>query len=96
MSFVNLFITNNFSEHACEQTTQFQTQTPVTVPELKRFLGLMFVTQTINKPALKLCWSKDPVFKCQCFKKTIAQTTLKVFCHFSTSVTAAGVTSLIN
>jgi hypothetical protein len=96
MTFVNLFITNNFSEHVCEQTTQFQTQTPVTVPEMKRFLGLIFVTGIINKPVLTLSWSKDPVLKCQCFQKQSPRTILKVFCHFSILVPAAGVTPIIN
>jgi hypothetical protein len=39
----------------------------VTVPELKKFLGLMFVTEVIEDPNLKLCWTEVPVFETPVF-----------------------------
>jgi hypothetical protein len=47
-----------FTKHS-----QFQIWTPITVPELEKFWGLMFVTRIINKSALKLYWFNDHVFQ---------------------------------
>jgi hypothetical protein len=37
------------------------------VPELKQFLGLVFVTGIIEKPDLKMYWTVDPVFETPIF-----------------------------
>jgi hypothetical protein len=50
----------------------FRTCTPVTVPELKKFFGLMFVSGTTDMSNLKLHWAEDPVFGTSIFSKTMA------------------------
>jgi hypothetical protein len=96
MSFVNLFITDEFFEFICDQTNLYaeqiisaaprpftkyslvQTWKPVTVPELKQFLGLVFVTGIIEKPDLKMYWTVDSVFETPIFSKLCSGTISKV------------------
>jgi hypothetical protein len=68
--------------------SQFQTWTPVTVSELKAFLGLVFVTGIIDKPTLNIYWSEDPVFETPIFSKTMVRNrfeSILSFLHFSDS-----------
>jgi hypothetical protein len=104
ISFVNVFITDEFFEFICDQTnlhaeqvisaaphpfmkySLVQTWKPVTVPELKQFLRLVFVTGIIEKPDLKIYWTVDPVFETPIFfQKLHSGTISKVFCHLSDS-----------
>jgi hypothetical protein len=60
----------------------------VTLPELKKFLGLMFVTRIIDKPNLKLYWTEYPIFETPIFSKTMARNhfeSILPFLHFSDS-----------
>jgi hypothetical protein len=106
MSFVNLFITDEFFEFICDQMNLYaeqfisaaprlfmkyslvQTWKPVTVPELKQFLGLVFVTGIIEKLDLKMYWTADPVFETPIFSKTMFRNrfeSIMSFLHFSDS-----------
>jgi hypothetical protein len=106
ISFVNLFITDEFFEFICdwmnlyvEQVTSVvphplmkysvvQTWKPVTMPELKQFLGLVFVTGIIEKLDLKMYWTVGPVFEIPIFSKTMFRNhfeSIMSLLHFSDS-----------
>jgi hypothetical protein len=106
ISFVNLFITEEFFEFICDQLNLYaeqvisavpcpfmkyslvQTWKRVTVPELKQFLGLMFVTSIIEKPDSKMYWTVDPVFETLIFSKTMFRNSFESIMsllHFSDS-----------
>jgi hypothetical protein len=71
----NVYVNQVISAAPCPFTkhSQIQTLTPVTLPELKKFLGLMFVNGIISKPTLKFYWSEYPVFETPVFTKTMTR-----------------------
>jgi hypothetical protein len=87
MSFVNLFIANNFLEYVYDQTNLYASQVisaaPCPFTKHSQFqtwtaiivseLKFMFVTGITNKPSLKPSWSKDPIFETPVFSKTMTQ-----------------------
>ena len=44
---------------------------PVTVIEIKKFLGLIFVTGTVQKPKLELYWSTRGIFHTLIFSQCL-------------------------
>ena len=46
---------------------------PVTVIEIKKFLGLIFVTGIVRKPKLDLYWSTRGIFQTLIFSKTMSR-----------------------
>jgi hypothetical protein len=65
----NLYAEQVISAVPCSFTkySLVETWKPVTVPELKQFLGLVFVTGIIEKSDLKMYWTGDPVFETPIF-----------------------------
>jgi hypothetical protein len=60
----------------------------VTVPELKQFLGLVFVTVIIEKSDLKMYWTVDQVFETPISSKTMFRNrfeSIMSFLHISDS-----------
>jgi len=45
---------------------------PVTVIEMKKFLGLIFVTGIVRKPKLELYWSTREIFQAPIFPQTMS------------------------
>jgi len=46
---------------------------PVTVSEIKKFLGLIFVTGIVRKPKLELYWSTRGIFQTPIFPQTMSR-----------------------
>ena len=46
---------------------------PVTVIEMKKFLGLIFVTGIVRKPKLELYWSTRGIFQTPIFSQTMSR-----------------------
>jgi len=46
---------------------------PVTVIEMKKFLGLIFVTGVVQKPKLELYWSMRGIFQTPIFSQTMSK-----------------------
>jgi len=46
---------------------------PVTIIEMKKFLGLIFVTGIVRKPKLELYWSTREIFQTQIFPQTMSR-----------------------
>lgn len=66
----------------------YQNWVPVTVAEIKKFLGLTFITGIIKKPTLKMYWADDPVFGTPIFSKTMPRhrfEAILAFLHFNDS-----------
>lgn len=59
---------------------------PVTVPEMKTFLGLFFLTGIIRKPDLEMYWSTDEILATPFFSKCMSRNRFEIiwrFLHFS-------------
>jgi hypothetical protein len=61
--------TNLYASHAVHATPDpftecslYQTWVPMTVEEMKKFLGVTFIIGIIKKPKLKMYWTDDPFF----------------------------------
>ena len=54
------------TKHACSEEWK-----PVTVNEMKKFLGLIFVTGIVRKPKLELYWSMRGIFQTPIFPQTM-------------------------
>ena len=60
---------------------------PVTVTDMKKFLGLIFVTGIVQKPKLELNWSTRGNFRLQYFNKQCLGTDFNLSKGTFTSVT---------
>jgi len=59
---------------------------PVKVMEMKKFLGLMFVTGTVRKPKLELYWSMRGIFHTPIFPQTMSRNRFQLtqrYLHFN-------------
>jgi len=59
---------------------------PVTVIEMKKFLGLIFVTGIVRKPKLELYWSTRRIFQTPIFPQTMSRNRFQLiqrYLHFS-------------
>jgi len=69
------------TKHACSEEWK-----PVTVIEMKKFLGLIFVTGIVRKPKLELCWSMRGIFRTPIFPQTMSRNRFQLiqrYLHFS-------------
>jgi len=57
-----------FTKHARSEEWK-----PVTVTEMKKFLGLIFVTGIVRKPKLELYWSTRGIFQTPVFPQTVSR-----------------------
>ena len=67
-------------KHACREEWK-----PVTVIEMKKFLGLIFVTGIVRKPKLELYWSTRGIFQTPIFSQTMSRNRFKLiqrYLHF--------------
>jgi len=65
---------------------------PVTVIEMKKFLGLIFLTGIVPKPRLELYWSTREIFRTPLFSKTVSRNRFQLiqrYFHFNNN-NAAG------
>ncbi len=102
-----MILTDERLQHIVEQTNVYAEQVistltdksesrvkdwkPVTVEELKTFLGLLFLTGIIQKPELDMYWSTDEVFATPYFGKTMARNRFQLilrFLHFTDNTRA--------
>ena len=75
------------TKHACNEEWK-----PVTVIEIKKILGLIFVTGIVRKPKLELYWSMRGIFQTQIFSQTMSRNRFQLiqrYLHFNDS-NAAG------
>ncbi|KAK7893501.1 hypothetical protein WMY93_022653 [Mugilogobius chulae] len=59
---------------------------PVTVPEMKKFLGLIFLTGIVKKPELEMYWSTDEVLSTPYYSKVMSRNRFQIilrFLHFN-------------
>ena len=59
---------------------------PVTVIEMKIFLGFIFVTGIVRKPKLELYWSTRGIFQTQIFSETMSRNRFQLiqrYLHFN-------------
>jgi len=59
---------------------------PVTVIEMKKFLGLIFVTGIVHKPKLEMYWSMRGIFQAPVFPQTMSRNRFQLiqrYLHFS-------------
>ena len=59
---------------------------PVTVIEMKKFLGLIFLTGIVPKPKLELYWSTREIFRTPIFSKTMSRNRFQLiqrYLHFN-------------
>ena len=66
---------------------------PVTVIEMKKFLGLIFITGIVRKPKLELYWSTRGIFQTPIFSQTMSRNRFQLiqkYRHFSDN-NAAGI-----
>ena len=59
---------------------------PVTVIEMKKFLGLIFVTGIVRKPKLGLYWSTRGIFQTPIFSQTMSRNRFQLiqrYLHFN-------------
>ena len=81
VDFLELFLTDEIMEHIVDQTNLYarrdgapaRTWSPLTVQELKRCLGLSFVTGYLKKPTLQMYWALDCVEATPYFNHTMAR-----------------------
>jgi len=69
------------TKHACSEEWK-----PVTVIEMKKFLGLIFVTGIVRKPKFELCWSMIGIFQTPIFPQTMSRNRFQLiqrYLHFS-------------
>ena len=62
----------------------------VTPQEMKQFLGLLFLTGIISKPALSMYWSQDPLYATPIFGKLMSRDrflSIYQFLHFNDNTT---------
>jgi len=60
---------------------------PVTVINMKKFLGLIFVTGIVRKPKLELYWSTRGIFQTPIFPQTMSRNRFQLIQRFFTSMT---------
>ena len=70
------------AKHACSEQWK-----PVRVIEMKKFLGLIFVTGIVRKPKLELYWSTRGFFRLRYFHKQCLGTDFNLFKSTFTSMT---------
>jgi len=64
---------------------------PVTVIEMKKFIGLVFVTVIVQKPKLQLYWSTRGIFQTPIFPQTMSRNRFKLiqrYLHFNDNVSS--------
>ncbi|XP_068193512.1 piggyBac transposable element-derived protein 4-like [Antennarius striatus] len=100
VDFMELFLTDELLGHIASQTNLYARQfiqahlphsrervwKPVNVPELKKYLGLSFLTGYIKKPSLSMYWSEDPMEAIAYFNNTMPRKRFKLigkFLHFN-------------
>ena len=84
--------TNRYAEQCLRTVSESIPQSrmhawkPVTVPELKTFLGLYFLTGVIRKPSLKMYWCTDEILATPYFNRSMSRNRFQLiwrFLHFS-------------
>jgi len=74
------------TKHTCSEEWK-----PVTVIEMKKFLGLIFVTGIVRKPKLELYWSTRGIFQTPIFPKIMSRNRFQLiqrYLHFNDNNTA--------
>jgi len=69
------------TKHVCSEERK-----PITVMEMKKFLGLIFVTGIVQKPKLELYWSMRRIFHTPVFQQTISRNRFQLiqrYLHFN-------------
>jgi len=61
------------TKHACREEWK-----PVSIIEMKKFLGLIFVTGIVRKPKLELYWSTRKIFQTPLFPQTMSRNRFKL------------------
>uniref|UniRef100_A0A673MY08 PiggyBac transposable element-derived protein 4-like n=1 Tax=Sinocyclocheilus rhinocerous TaxID=307959 RepID=A0A673MY08_9TELE len=88
--FIELFISDELIQNIVDQTNLYADQIhawkPVTVSEMKVFLGLFFLTGIIHKPELDMYWSTDEMLATPYFSKVMSRNRFEIiwrFLHFN-------------
>ena len=69
------------TKHACSEEWK-----PVTVIEMKKFLGLIFVTGIVQKPKLEIYWSMRGIFQTPIFPQRMSRNRFQLirrYLHFN-------------
>ena len=92
MSYFDHYIPPELFEIVVDQTNLYAQQQiakmprPVTVIEMKKFLGLICVTGIVQKPKLELYWSMRGIFQTPVFPQTMSRNRFQLiqrYLHFS-------------
>ena len=79
------------TKHTCSEEWK-----PVTVIEMKKFLGLVFVTGIVRKPKLQLYWSTRGIFQTPIFPQTMSRNRFQLiqrYLHFNDNVSSSSSSS---
>ena len=84
----NLYAQQHIAKMPCPVTKHARSEEwkPVTVIEMKKFLGLIFVTGIVQKPKLELYWSMRGIFQTPVFSQTMSRNKFQLihrYLHFS-------------
>jgi len=84
----NLYAQQQIAKMPCPVTKHARSEEwkPVTVIEMKKFLGLIFVTGIVRKPKLELYWSTRGIFQTPVFSQTMSRNRFQLiqrYLHFN-------------
>uniref|UniRef100_A0A8C1LIR4 PiggyBac transposable element-derived protein domain-containing protein n=1 Tax=Cyprinus carpio TaxID=7962 RepID=A0A8C1LIR4_CYPCA len=92
--FTELFISDALIQNIVDQTNLYADQChawkPVTVSEMKTFMGLLSLTGIIHKPELEMYWCTDDMLATPYFNKVMPRNRFEIiwrFLHFSDNTT---------
>uniref|UniRef100_A0A8C6TMA0 PiggyBac transposable element-derived protein domain-containing protein n=1 Tax=Neogobius melanostomus TaxID=47308 RepID=A0A8C6TMA0_9GOBI len=84
--FLELFLTDELLQHIAQQTNLYASRghawKPVSLPELKTFFGLTFLTGYIRKPSLEMYWSVDEIDATPYFSQTMSRNRFQIIWRF--------------
>jgi len=82
MSYFDNYIPPELIEIVVNQTNLYAQRKPVTVIEMKKFFGLIFVTGIVRKPKLELCWSMRGIFQTAVFPQAMSRNRFQLILRY--------------